>query len=80
MGDVKGATLSNIRTFTDLMVDGVKCGGDGMRTDRAGNLWAPVQRRLRLLGRRGVKSGRQADRPIRLPEVCANCTFAGPKR
>jgi len=80
VADVQGSTLANIRTFTDLMVDGVKCGGDGMRTDRAGNLWAPSNA---AYGYSGVTvwnpDGKLIGR-VRLPEVCANCTFAGPKR
>ncbi len=32
--------LSNQKVFTDCMVDGVKCGPDGVRCDVFGNLWA----------------------------------------
>jgi len=80
VADVVNNGLQNIRVFTDLMVDGVKCGGDGMRTDRAGNLWAPSNA---AFGYSGVTVWNPAGRligRIRLPEVCANCTFAGPKR
>ncbi len=33
-------TTSNHRQFGDFVVDGVKCGPDGVRCDVAGNLWA----------------------------------------
>ena len=58
-------TLTNHRLFTDCMVDGVKCGPDGVRCDVNGNLWAVEQcRPLRGLQRGDrVESGRQAARP-----------------
>ena len=31
--------VSNRKLFSDFMVDGVKCGPDGVRTDVEGNLW-----------------------------------------
>ena len=31
--------LSNQKLFTDCVIDGVKCGPDGMRADVDGNLW-----------------------------------------
>jgi gluconolactonase len=78
--DVQGAKLSGMRTFTDMMVDGVKCGPDGMRADVFGNLWISSNT---VLGYAGVivlnAQGKQIGR-IRLPEVCANVAFGGPKR
>lgn len=78
--DVQDQKLANMRLFTDCMVDGVKCGPDGMRADRAGNLWISSNAPL---GYSGVTvwnpSGKLIGR-IRLPEVCANLCFAGPKR
>jgi gluconolactonase len=78
--DVQGTKLANMRQFTDCMVDGVHCGPDGMRADRAGNLWVGSNA---ALGYAGVTvwnpSGKLLGR-IRLPEVCANLCFAGPKR
>jgi gluconolactonase len=80
VADVVNNRLQNNRLFTNLMVDGVKCGGDGMRVDRAGNLWAPSNA---VYGYSGVTiwnpQGRLIGR-IRLPEVTSNCTFCGPKR
>jgi len=44
--DVQDKKVGNQRLFTDMMLDGVKCGPDGMRADVYGNLWissnAPV--------------------------------------
>jgi gluconolactonase len=78
--DVEGSKLSNMRQFTDCMVDGVLCGPDGMRPDRAGNLWVGSNAPL---GYAGVTVWNPAGKligRIRLPEVCANLCFAGPKR
>ncbi len=78
--DVQGKKVTNMRQFTDCRVDGVLCGPDGMRPDRAGNLWVGSNAPL---GYCGVTvwnpQGRLIGR-IRLPEICANLCFAGPKR
>jgi gluconolactonase len=78
--DVQGQTLAGMRRFTDMMVDGVKCGPDGMRADVSGNLWISSNT---VLGYAGVivfsADWKQLGR-IRLPEVCANMAFDGPKR
>jgi gluconolactonase len=78
--DVQGTQVSNMRVFTDCMVDGVKCGPDGMRADRAGNIWLSSNAPL---GYSGVTVWNPAGKligRIRLPEVTANLCFAGPKR
>ena len=80
VADVANGKLSNIRTFSNVMVDGVKCGSDGMRVDKAGNLWSPSNAPF---GYSGVTVWNPAGKligRIRLPEVTANLTFAGPKR
>ena len=70
--------LSNQKLFSDRMVDGVKCGPDGVRCDVAGNMWSSSN-----VGQSGVTvwnpEGKLIGR-IRLPEVCANICFGGPKR
>ena len=80
--DVEGETLSNRRVFSDCMVDGIKCGPDGLRTDVNGNLWASSNAG-REVGYSGVTvwapDGTLLGR-IRLPEVCGNICFGGPKR
>ncbi|MGB3407575.1 MAG: SMP-30/gluconolactonase/LRE family protein [Jannaschia sp.] len=75
-------TLSNRRVFSDCMIDGVKCGPDGLRTDVAGNVWASSNAG-RNVGYSGVTvwapDGTLLGR-IRLPEICGNVCFGGPKR
>jgi gluconolactonase len=82
VADVVDGKLANARVFTNTKVDGVLCGSDGMRVDRAGNLWAGTFP-FAPLGYSGVTiwspAGKLIGR-IRLPETCANLTFAGPKR
>lgn len=78
--DVQGAKLANMRQFTDCMVDGVHCGPDGMRADRAGNLWVSSNAPLGYSGVTVWNSAGKLVGRIRLPEVCANLCFAGPKR
>ena len=74
--------LSNPRVFSDCMVDGVKCAPDGLRCDVNGNLWASSNAG-RAVGYNGVTvwspEGNLLGR-IRLPEVCGNICFGGPKR
>ena len=74
--------LSNQRLFTDCVVDGVKCGPDGARCDVDGNVWMSSNAG-RNVGYNGVTvwtpDGKLIGR-IRLPEVCANICFGGPKR
>ncbi|HVG95703.1 MAG TPA: SMP-30/gluconolactonase/LRE family protein, partial [Chloroflexota bacterium] len=75
-------TLSDMRTFTDCTVDGIKCGPDGMRADVYGNIWISSNAG-RNVGYNGVTvwspEGKLLGR-IRLPEAVANVTFGGPKR
>jgi len=80
VADVAGGKLANIRTFSDGMIDGVKCGFDGHRVDVQGNVWSGS---TSVLGYSGVTVWNPAGKAIgriRLPEVCANVTFCGPKR
>jgi len=75
-------TLSNLKRFADFMIDGVKCSPDGVRCDVDGNLWCPSNAG-RAVGYSGVTiwtpQGKLIGR-IRLPEVCGNLCFGGPKR
>ncbi|QIE57321.1 SMP-30/gluconolactonase/LRE family protein [Pikeienuella piscinae] len=75
-------TLSNRRLFTDCMVDGVKCGPDGVRADVNGNIWCSSNAG-RAVGYSGVTcwspEGKLLGR-IRIPEICGNICFGGPKR
>src|SRR5215210_336668 len=72
---------SNRKLFSDFMIDGVKCAPDGVRCDVEGNLWASSNAG-RALGYSGVTVWNPAGKllgRIRLPEVCGNLTFGGPK-
>jgi gluconolactonase len=74
--------LSNGKRFSDFMVDGVKCGPDGVRCDVNGNVWSSSNAG-RAVGYSGVTVWTPEDKligRIRLPEVCGNICFGGPKR
>ena len=72
--------LSNQQLFSDFMIDGIKCGPDGVRCDVDGNLWVSSNGG-RALGYSGVTmwtpEGKLIGR-IRLPEVCGNLCSAAP--
>ncbi|MEO8075152.1 MAG: SMP-30/gluconolactonase/LRE family protein [Acidobacteriota bacterium] len=73
---------ANRKLFSDFTIDGVKCGPDGLRCDVEGNLWASSNAG-RAVGYSGVTVWNPAGKllgRIRLPEVCGNLTFGGPKR
>jgi gluconolactonase len=74
--------LTNQKRFTDFMIDGVKCGPDGVRCDVDGNLWCSSNAG-RAVGYSGVTvwtpNGKLIGR-IRIPEICGNVCFGGPKR
>jgi gluconolactonase len=78
--DVDGQKLAGQRLFTDMMVDGVKCGPDGMRADVHGNLWMSANAPLGYAGVLVMTQDAKLLGRIRLPEVCANVAFGGPKR
>jgi gluconolactonase len=68
--------------FADFMADGIPCRTDGIRTDVFGNLWASSNAGANV-GYSGVTVWNPAGKligRIRLPEVCANVAFGGPKR
>jgi gluconolactonase len=74
--------VSNRKLFTDCLIDEVKCGPDGLRCDVGGNIWVSSNAG-RALGYSGVTVWNPAGKllgRIRLPEVCGNLTFGGPKR
>ncbi len=74
--------VSGLKLFAELTVDGVPCRTDGVRADVSGNLWCSSNAGG-AIGYSGVtvwnSSGALLGR-IRLPEVCANVAFGGPKR
>ena len=73
---------ANRKLFSDCMIEGVKCRPDGIRADVFGNLWCSSNAG-RAVGYNGVTvwtpEGKLIGR-IRLPEVCGNICFGGPKR
>ena len=73
---------TNGKLFSSFMVDGVKCGPDGARCDVDGNLWVSSNAG-RNVGYSGVTvwnpDGKLIGR-IRIPEICGNVCFGGPKR
>jgi gluconolactonase len=74
--------VSNRKLFSECVIDGVKCAPDGLRCDVEGNLWASSNAG-RALGYSGVTVWNPAGKllgRIRIPEVCGNLTFGGPKR
>jgi gluconolactonase len=81
--DVTGDNrLTGHRLFSDCKVDGVACGPDGVRCDVHGNVWASSSAG-RAVGYSGVTVWNPAGKligRIRLPEVCGNLCFGGPKR
>ena len=80
--EVANNRLTGGRVFSDMMVDGVRCGPDGVRCDVYGNVWCSSNAG-RAVGYNGVTvwnpNGMLIGR-VRLPEVCANVCFGGPKR
>jgi gluconolactonase len=81
VGDVgTNNRISGLRQFAEFVVDGVPCRTDGVRADVYGNLWCssnapPGYSGVTVWNPSGALVGR-----IRLPEVCANVAFGGPKR
>jgi len=74
--------VTNQQLFSDFMVNGIRCGPDGVRCDVYGNVWASSN-----AGRNVGYSGATCWSPdgkllgrIRIPEVVGNITFGGPKR
>jgi len=78
----RDGTASNGKRFADFRIDGIKCSPDGVRCDVDGNVWCSSNAG-RAVGYSGVTvwtpQGKLIGR-IRLPEVCANLCFGGPKR
>jgi gluconolactonase len=78
-------TPSHIRVF-DVADDGAVSGGevfgtcdngafDGVRVDTAGRVWAAAHDGLHCFAPDGTRIGK-----LRVPEICSNLTFGGPRR
>lgn len=74
--DVDGTRLRNGRTFSQVVLpDGGRSGPDGIRCDAFGNVWYGGSPGVMVVAPEGDPIGM-----IRLPEICANLCFGGPKR
>lgn len=80
--EVADNAVANGRVFADYTIDGVRCSPDGVRCDTTGHVWCSSNAG-RNVGYSGVTvwtpQGKLIGR-IRLPEVCGNLCFGGPKR
>jgi gluconolactonase len=75
--DVEGETLRNGKRFAQLDVPGTgtPTAADGLRCDVDGNIWAGAAPGVQILAPTGERIGM-----IRLPEICGNVCFGGPRR
>jgi gluconolactonase len=75
--EVEGGTLRGGRRFAVLTVPGTGAASaaDGIRCDADGNVWAGARPGVLVVAPGGETIGM-----IRLPELCANVCFGGPRR
>ena len=75
--DIDGKTIRNGKRFIQLDIPGTGApsAADGIRCDVDGNIWAGARPGVQVIAPSGERIGM-----IRLPETCANISFAGAKR
>lgn len=75
--DLAGTGLTNGRQFVPMNTPGTgeATSADGIRCDADGNIWAGARPGVQILAPNGDRIGM-----IRLPEICANICFGGPRR
>ncbi|MEZ5395944.1 MAG: SMP-30/gluconolactonase/LRE family protein [Bryobacterales bacterium] len=79
--DVNGAKLERGRKFCSMELNGKAGLADGIRCDEDGNIWSSAgwvgdgYDGVHIFAPNGDRIGQ-----IRLPEICANLCFGGPKR
>jgi gluconolactonase len=79
--DINGDKLVNPRTFASMEWDGRTGFADGIRCDEDGNVWSSAgwvgdgYDGVHIFAPNGDRIGQ-----IKLPEICANLCFGGPKR
>ncbi|MCB9383367.1 MAG: SMP-30/gluconolactonase/LRE family protein [Bryobacterales bacterium] len=79
--DVNGAKLARGRKFCSMEMDGKAGLADGIRCDEDGNIWSSAgwvgdgYDGVHVFAPDGDRIGQ-----IRLPEICSNLCFGGPKR
>ncbi|QNT78594.1 SMP-30/gluconolactonase/LRE family protein [Entomobacter blattae] len=78
--DLTNGKPTRKRLFAELNVDGVPCGADGMSCDIEGNLWCGAAGPLGYAGVVVYSPKGEMVARIRLPQICSNVTFGGPKR
>jgi gluconolactonase len=78
--DLSGNKLSGGRQFSDMKVNGFPGGSDGIRADVDGNIWSGANGGAGYDGVHVLSPQGQCIGVIRLPEICANLCFGGPKR
>lgn len=77
----QGTKLTNGRQFCSMELDGAAGLADGIRADTDGNIWASAgwvgdgYDGVHIFAPDGQRIGQ-----IRLPEICSNVCFGGPKR
>jgi gluconolactonase len=77
---VEGDRLAQGRVLFDMVVDGQRCSPDGLKVDRGANLWCAISGPPGYTGVVVLTPAGKAIGRIRLPEVCANVSFGGPRR
>ena len=76
-----GTTIFNGREFVSMEFDGKAGMADGIRADKDGNVWSSAgwvgdgYDGVHIFAPDGTRIGQ-----IRLPEICSNLCFGGPKR
>jgi gluconolactonase len=78
--DIADNKLRNKKQFTDMKLNGKAGGSDGIRADVDGNIWAAASGGAGYDGVHVFSPAGQRIGLIRLPEICANLCFGGPKR
>jgi gluconolactonase len=78
--DIADNKLRNKKQFTDMKLNGKAGGSDGIRADIDGNIWAAASGGAGYDGVHVFSPAGQRIGLIRLPEICANLCFGGPKR
>jgi gluconolactonase len=75
--DISGTSASAGRRFIQMKLSdtGQVSAADGMRCDKDGNVWAAARPGVQIIAPSGEPIG-----VIRLPELCANVCFGGPRR
>jgi gluconolactonase len=78
--DIVDGKIRNRKQFNDMKYRGISGGADGIRADVDGNIWAGANGGEGYDGVHVISPAGQRIGLIRLPEICANVCFGGPKR